>query len=134
MYLESTTCAAVSIDTAGYGVEATMCAVNLVGSIKGQEESKKKKGSHHGHHHKGSGKHVAEKQDKISDIRREYKKLCTATKMGDGLIEEPHLGVNVNPFETVFIKTNRYIDPVALEKLTSWMKGSEFTSYDHCRS
>ncbi|TGO57296.1 hypothetical protein BCON_0067g00170 [Botryotinia convoluta] len=126
--------AAASVNAAGYGIEAIMSAVNRVGGIKDQEESKKKKDGHHGHLHKGSGKHVAEKQDKLSDIRREYERLCTATKMGDVLIEGPHLGINVNPFETGFIKTNRYIDPVALEKLRNWMKGSKFTSYDHCKS
>ncbi|TGO26843.1 hypothetical protein BPAE_0052g00330 [Botrytis paeoniae] len=118
--------AAAFVNAARYGVEAIMNAVDRVGGIKDQEESKKKKDSHHGHLHKGSGKHVAEKQDKLSDIRREYERLCTAAKMGDVLIERPYLGINVIPFETVFIKTNRCIDPVALEKLTNWMKGMDY--------
>ncbi|KAF7908946.1 uncharacterized protein EAE98_012419 [Botrytis deweyae] len=84
-----------------------------------------KKGGHHGHHPKGSGKHVAKKQNKLSGIRRKYERFCTVTKMGEILIEGPYLGINVNPFETAFFKTNRHIDPAALKKLTNWMKGSQ---------
>ncbi|KAF7957888.1 hypothetical protein EAE96_003455 [Botrytis aclada] len=92
------------VNAAGYGIEAILSAVNRVGGMKYQEESKKKKGGHRGHHHKGSRKHVAEKQDKLSDMRREYERLCTATKMGDVLIEGPYLGIDVNPFEKSLLR------------------------------
>lgn len=92
-----------------------------------------KKGGHHGHDRKRFWKICSREQDTLSGIRRKYQRFCIETKMGDISIEGPYLGINVHPFETVSIKTNRYIDSAALEKLTNWMKGSKFTSYDQCK-
>ncbi|CAD6440023.1 16725300-4642-46ba-b890-d2acf0ccf584 [Sclerotinia trifoliorum] len=118
--------------TAGYGVEAIMSAFHGVGNGKDEEVFEKERGDHR-HHHKDFGEDSYEKQDKSSDLMSEYERFCGSTGTGDVLYDGGYFGINVHPFETIFMKTNRNIGPVALEKLTDWMEGSRFSSYDYCK-
>lgn len=108
-----------------------MSAFHGIGNGKDDKISEKEKGDHH-HHHKGSEEDSSEKLDKSSDLMSEYEKFCGSKGTGDVLYDGGYFGINVHPFETIFMKTNRNIGPVALEKLTSWMEGSRFSSYDYC--
>lgn len=43
-----------------------------------------------------------------------------------------YFGANVHPYETVFWKANRGIDPVLLDRLTEWHMKGNLTSWDTC--
>jgi hypothetical protein len=62
----------------------------------------------------------------------EYAAHCDTGGNGDVLWEGKYFGTNVHPFETVFMKTNRDLDPVLMERLTGWADKAEYTSYDYC--
>lgn len=64
--------------------------------------------------------------------REKYEEDCDSSKNGDVLFEKKYFGTNVHPFETGFLKSERGIDPVGLEKLTEWTAGRRFSSYDYC--
>jgi hypothetical protein len=57
---------------------------------------------------------------------------CDSRGNGDVLWNGKYYGANVHPFETMFLKTNRDIDPVLMERLTTWTDGSGYSSYEHC--
>lgn len=61
-----------------------------------------------------------------------YERDCDSTKNGDVLWQGKYFGTNVHPFETVFLKSNRDIDPVGLERFSEWTKGRGYSSYDYC--
>lgn len=62
----------------------------------------------------------------------EYEKNCDSGGNGDVLWNGRYFGTNVHPFETIFMKTNRDIDSVLMDRLTSWANGSNYSSYEHC--
>ena len=62
----------------------------------------------------------------------EYEEHCDSGGNGDVLWNGKYFGTNVHPYETIFLKTNRDIDPVLMERLTKWTDGSGYSSYDHC--
>lgn len=41
-------------------------------------------------------------------------------------------GMNYHPFETLFIKTNRNIDPNMISKYTIWANEANYSSWDYC--
>lgn len=43
-----------------------------------------------------------------------------------------YFGANIHPYETVFMKANRDIDPVLLDRLTEWHLRGNMTSWDTC--
>ncbi|KUI56767.1 hypothetical protein VP1G_04138 [Cytospora mali] len=43
-----------------------------------------------------------------------------------------YFGTNIHPYETVFMKANRDIDPVLLERLTEWHLSANMTSWKTC--
>jgi hypothetical protein len=57
---------------------------------------------------------------------------CDATENGDVLRNGKYYGTNVHPYETIFIKANRDIDPVLLRRLTEWHNNLDPTSRDAC--
>lgn len=61
-----------------------------------------------------------------------YEEECNSNENGDVLFDKKYFGTNVHPFETVFMKTNRDIDPIGLARLTQWTKGRKYSSYDYC--
>ncbi|CZR68683.1 uncharacterized protein PAC_18582 [Phialocephala subalpina] len=46
--------------------------------------------------------------------------------------EEHYWGTTIHPFDTAFIKTNRPANKVIIERLTQWMAGIEYSSYNVC--
>lgn len=62
----------------------------------------------------------------------DYIEHCDSGGNGDVLWNGMYFGTNVHPYETIFMKTNRDIDPVLIDKLTNWKKGEGYSSYDHC--
>ena len=65
---------------------------------------------------------------------KEYGSQASCEQNGDVLWNGGYWGTNVHPFETVFIKTNRDVDPVALKDHTDWVNGRGYSSYDYCLS
>ncbi|KIH89214.1 hypothetical protein SPBR_07481 [Sporothrix brasiliensis 5110] len=57
---------------------------------------------------------------------------CNATNSNDVLFNDAYFGFNVHPYETIFIKTNRDIDPVAIKKLSEWHLKRNMTSQTLC--
>jgi hypothetical protein len=50
----------------------------------------------------------------------------------DILYDRRYYGANVHPYETVFIKANRNIDPTLLEDMTKWHLEQSTTSWNSC--
>lgn len=61
-----------------------------------------------------------------------YEDNCDSGGNGDVLWNGRYFGTNIHPYETIFIKANRDIDPVLLDRLTKWQDASGYSSYDHC--
>lgn len=57
---------------------------------------------------------------------------CDSGGNGDVLWNGKYFGANVHPYETIFMKTNRDIDPVLIDKLTNWKSGEEYSSFNYC--
>lgn len=51
---------------------------------------------------------------------------------GDVTVPGAYDGMNIHPYETMFVKTKRGADPKTLELLTKWHDGSNYSSYDYC--
>lgn len=51
---------------------------------------------------------------------------------GDMLYDKKYYGANIHPYETIFVKANRGIDPVLLENMTRWHLSQNSTSWDSC--
>lgn len=47
---------------------------------------------------------------------------------GDGAYD----GTSIHPFETIFIKTNRGIDPMLIRNMSKWSDQTGYSSYDQC--
>ena len=61
-----------------------------------------------------------------------YEVECDGRENGDVLWDKEYYGTNVHPYETIFLKSNRDIDPVGLERLTEWTRGRGYSSYQYC--
>ncbi|PQE22249.1 Asparagine synthetase protein [Rutstroemia sp. NJR-2017a WRK4] len=73
-------------------------------------------------------------EPKGADTRKSYlERWCDLVNTGDVLWNGAYFGTNVHPFEMIFAKSHRDIDNIALERLTSWMDGSGFSSYKYCK-
>lgn len=56
---------------------------------------------------------------------------CSENK--DVLFNGGYWGTNVNVFETIFMKSNRDVDPENLDRQSEWVKGRGYKSYDYCK-
>jgi len=65
---------------------------------------------------------------------KQYIEHCDNGGNGDVLWNGKYAGTNVHPYETIFLKVNRDIDPLLVEKLTEWTDKANYTSYDHCKA
>lgn len=61
-----------------------------------------------------------------------YIEHCEPSVRGDLLVEGGYFGSNIHPFETIFFKTNRNVDPILTDLLTKWIDGRNYSSYDTC--
>lgn len=57
---------------------------------------------------------------------------CADTGNADHAFEGRYFGFNLHPYETIFAKANRDLNPVMLGKLTEWHLGMNYSSYDYC--
>jgi hypothetical protein len=62
----------------------------------------------------------------------DYASECDTTQNGDMLWNGKYFGSNVHPYETVFAKANRDIDPALIKHLTEWHLASGTSSWDTC--
>ena len=58
---------------------------------------------------------------------------CAKGQPEDILYDKKYYGTNIHPYETVFIKTNRDIDPVLVEKMTDWHMRNGLSSWNTCK-
>ncbi|KAI9049305.1 hypothetical protein LZ554_007150 [Drepanopeziza brunnea f. sp. 'monogermtubi'] len=63
-----------------------------------------------------------------------YENGKTCFENRDVLFDGGYFGINVHPFETVFLKANRGLAPLTLEKHTEWTNRRNYSSYDYCKS
>jgi hypothetical protein len=61
-----------------------------------------------------------------------YIEDCDSSRNGDVLMPGAYFGTNVHPYETIFFKANRGIDPEGLARHTEWVNGAKYSSYDYC--
>ncbi|KAL0939761.1 uncharacterized protein CTRU02_206371 [Colletotrichum truncatum] len=61
---------------------------------------------------------------------------CTSipSHVQDTLREGEYFGFTIHPYETIFIKTNRNINPAQIEHLSRWMGNGGYTSYEKCKA
>ncbi|KAH6698966.1 hypothetical protein BKA61DRAFT_583006 [Leptodontidium sp. MPI-SDFR-AT-0119] len=64
----------------------------------------------------------------------EYEEARTCDENRDLLWDGEYFGIDVHPFETVFIKANRDVAPLVLERHTKWVGQRGYSSYDYCRA
>lgn len=65
--------------------------------------------------------------------RPSFEDFCDgAGRPDDFLYKDAYLGTNVHPYETVFMKANRDIDPMLLQRLTEWHTGGNMSSWETC--
>lgn len=57
---------------------------------------------------------------------------CKSGQFEDVLYGGKYYGSNIHPYETVFIKANRDIDPVLLNKMTEWHSKRPIDSWTTC--
>ncbi len=50
----------------------------------------------------------------------------------DVLWDKGYFGANIHPYETIFIKTMREIDPVLIDNLSKWHLEGAQRSWDMC--
>lgn len=58
---------------------------------------------------------------------------CKNGQFEDILYDKKYYGTNIHPYETIFIKANRDIDPILLEKLSEWHRRNGLSSWDTCK-
>lgn len=62
----------------------------------------------------------------------EYAEHCDPNRNEDMLMDKGYEGTNLHPYETIFAKTNRGIDPLTLDRHTRWTDAEGYSSYDFC--
>lgn len=60
-------------------------------------------------------------------------KYCEIGQFEDILYDKKYYGSNIHPYETIFFKSNRDIDPILLGKLTDWHLKNGVKSWDTCK-
>jgi hypothetical protein len=60
----------------------------------------------------------------------EFEKNCWTT--GNVLYNTNYFGIDLSPYEMVFMKANRNIAPAVLARYTEWVDGRNYSSYDYC--
>ncbi|KAK0722321.1 hypothetical protein B0T26DRAFT_674041 [Lasiosphaeria miniovina] len=59
---------------------------------------------------------------------------CDSSANGDVLRPGAYFGTDVHPYELVFMKTNRGVNPVQVGRLTEWHLARNLTSWETCKS
>jgi hypothetical protein len=57
---------------------------------------------------------------------------CDTHHSEDLLYDKGYDGVNLHPYETIFMKSNKGIDPLLLDRLSNWTDAAKYSSYDFC--
>ncbi|KAH8895030.1 hypothetical protein GQ53DRAFT_642683, partial [Thozetella sp. PMI_491] len=63
---------------------------------------------------------------------KHFRSKCGSEGVGDMLFNGRYFGSNVHPYETIFMKANRDIDPALLESLTTWHLAEGRDSWGAC--
>ncbi|CZT46459.1 uncharacterized protein RSE6_06886 [Rhynchosporium secalis] len=63
-----------------------------------------------------------------------YKENLSCKENQDLLFPGNYFGIDVHPFETVFMKANRDVSPKVLERYSEWMEAKKYSSYDVCKA
>jgi hypothetical protein len=65
-----------------------------------------------------------------SHMSENYLEECT--DYPDPLYEGSYFGTDLHPFDTIFAKANRGTNQKVVDKLTEWVDGRKYSSYDYC--
>lgn len=57
---------------------------------------------------------------------------CAQFGNDDHLFNGAYFGFDVHPYETIFVKANRNVNPAMLGKMTEWHGRMNYSSYDYC--
>lgn len=57
---------------------------------------------------------------------------CEGHARTDAMVGKEYDGADVHPYETIFIKTNRNIDPILLDNISKWTNQINYNSSDFC--
>lgn len=61
-----------------------------------------------------------------------FEKACWQN--GNVLSDKHYFDINIQPYELIFIKANRDIDPTEIERYTDWTDQMGYSSYEHCKA
>ncbi|KAK8049307.1 hypothetical protein PG994_011037 [Apiospora phragmitis] len=82
---------------------------------------------------RNAGYEVEALMSAFAKSRRNYAEECAEHPVADVLYDHQYYGSNLHPYETIFIKANRDIDPVLINDLSDWhMNGAFPNSWDMC--
>ncbi|KAK7908290.1 hypothetical protein PG985_015593 [Apiospora marii] len=82
---------------------------------------------------RGAGYEVEALMSAFTKSRRNYADECAEHPVADVLYDHQYYGSNVHPYETIFMKANRDIDPVLIYDLSDWHVNGAFpNSWDMC--
>lgn len=81
----------------------------------------------------GAGKKVDVLLTKYqTSLEHDVLKFCEPLGAWDPQSEGAYDGASIHPYESVFIKTNRGINPVLIENLSKWTDEIGYSSYGQC--
>ncbi|CAN8104131.1 unnamed protein product [Discula destructiva] len=81
----------------------------------------------------GAGKKVDTLLTKYqTSLEHDAMEFCKPLGAWDPQHEGAYDGASIHPYETIFMKTNRGIDPKIIENLSDWTDLIEYSSYDQC--
>jgi hypothetical protein len=112
----------------GYEVDVLLTAYHSMDG-KIEETSEAKDASQNRTHGKGVDAGNALRTPAKAKGPGDFWKTC---KDIDYLFPNNYMGTNVQPYETVFVKSQRHLDDLLLERLTEWHNGLGYSSYDYC--
>ncbi|KAK8081832.1 hypothetical protein PG996_000613 [Apiospora saccharicola] len=82
---------------------------------------------------RGAGYEVEALMSAFTKSRRNYADECAEHPVADLLYDHQYYGSNLHPYETIFMKANRDIDPVLINDLSDWHVNGAFpNSWDMC--
>lgn len=87
----------------------------------------------------GTSRMIIEKGYELDAMMTSYSSVKPIDKYcktfeGDTQYKDRYFGINLHPYETIFYKTNRDMDPLPVEKLTEWQNNRNYDSRKACRA
>ena len=77
---------------------------------------------------------MAAYRGEFEDGGEQYERECRGADppSKDVNFNKGYFGFNVHPYETIFVKANRDVDPNMIEKFAEWHDNMNYSSWDVC--